>query len=81
VSTFQTALGQTTLFVVRLLVVSSPIHPNLAIIWPIGQKQFFPTSNPNFHNFGVKLKNTRSWYKRNTIFGETMMHSSNPWAQ
>ncbi len=38
VPTFWTAFRQTTLFIVRLLIVSSPIHSNLRITWLNGQK-------------------------------------------
>jgi hypothetical protein len=38
------------------------------------------TIDPNFCNVGVGLKSAHSWYKMNTVFGETMMHSSVPWA-
>ncbi len=80
VPTFRTTLIQTTLFIVRLLIVSSPICSYLVISWLINQKQLFPIIDLNSHNIEIGLKNVCFWYERNTIYDETMMHSSSPWA-
>jgi hypothetical protein len=60
VLTFQTALRQTTLFIVKLLIVSSPICSNLVVTWLIGQKQLCFTIDLKFHNVGIELNSERS---------------------
>lgn len=57
VPTSWTALGQTTFFIIRLLIISSLICSNLAITWLISQNQFFPTIDLKFCNVRVGVKN------------------------
>ncbi len=78
VPTIWIAFGQTTLFIVRLLIVSSPIHSNLGITWLNGKKQFFLIDDSKFYNIRVELKSAYSSYEKNTLFGKTMMHTSGP---